>query len=178
MSKTELKKYLKTLTQAQVSEILLDVYSARKEAKEYLDFFLNPDSEAKAEVFKKKIHREFVSASGYLKRHPRRSLCKKAVADFKSFQPDPRALVDVMLYYVELAERSRRLVPSAVPEAFLEAVAVMYVDAIRVALAGGFYTDMQKRFESILQSTRRWPAWISDHIESRRHELLYNEEME
>lgn len=177
MSKTELKKYLKTLTQAQVSEILLDVYSARKEAKEYLDFFLNPDSEAKAEVFKKKIHREFVSASGYLKRHPRRSVCKKAVADFKSFQPDPRALVDVMLYYVELAERSRRVIPSAVPEAFLEAVAVIYLDAVKLAVANGFYADMRKRFENIRRSIGRWPEWIVEHIDGRSHELLCNEEM-
>ncbi|MBD5347431.1 MAG: hypothetical protein HDR92_09955 [Bacteroides sp.] len=43
MSKSALKKVLATLTSEQKDELLLALYSARKEAKEYLDFFVNPD---------------------------------------------------------------------------------------------------------------------------------------
>ena len=41
MSKTKLKKYIGELTAEQVGEILLQVYDASKEAKGWLDFYLN-----------------------------------------------------------------------------------------------------------------------------------------
>lgn len=43
MSKTALKKALASMTPEQMAELVLDLYSARPEAKEYLDFFLDPD---------------------------------------------------------------------------------------------------------------------------------------
>ena len=38
MSKAKLKKYLQTLSKEQVIEVMLELYDARKEAKEYLEF--------------------------------------------------------------------------------------------------------------------------------------------
>ena len=46
MSKAKLKKYLQTLSKEQVIEVMLELYDARKEAKEYLEFYLTPDSNA------------------------------------------------------------------------------------------------------------------------------------
>ncbi len=43
MSKAKLKKYLQTLSKEQVIEVMLELYDARKEAKEYLEFYLTPD---------------------------------------------------------------------------------------------------------------------------------------
>ena len=43
MSKVALKKYLNTLQKGEIVEMVLDLYDARKEAKEYLEYFLNPD---------------------------------------------------------------------------------------------------------------------------------------
>ena len=47
MSKIALKKYLGTLEKSEVIDVVLDLYDARKEAKEYLEYFLNPDEKAK-----------------------------------------------------------------------------------------------------------------------------------
>lgn len=41
MSKIALKKYLGTLEKSEVIDVVLDLYDARKEAKEYLEYFLN-----------------------------------------------------------------------------------------------------------------------------------------
>ena len=49
MSKAKLKKYLQTLSKEQVIEVMLELYDARKEAKEYLEFYLTPDSNAELE---------------------------------------------------------------------------------------------------------------------------------
>ena len=43
MPKVTLKKYLGTLEKSEIIDVVLDLYDARKEAKEYLDYFLNPD---------------------------------------------------------------------------------------------------------------------------------------
>lgn len=42
MSKTSLKKELKMLNEEQVKEMMLDLYTSCKEAREYLDFFVDP----------------------------------------------------------------------------------------------------------------------------------------
>ena len=45
MSKAALKKELKDFTPEQLTEVILNVYDSSKEAKAYLEFFLNPDPE-------------------------------------------------------------------------------------------------------------------------------------
>ena len=45
MSKIKLKKELQNMSREQLLDIILNVYDARKEAREYFEFFLNPDSD-------------------------------------------------------------------------------------------------------------------------------------
>ncbi len=49
MTKAQLKKHLQKLPKEQVIEVILELYDARKEAKEYLDFYTNPNEDAKLE---------------------------------------------------------------------------------------------------------------------------------
>lgn len=53
MSKAQLKKQLSALTKEQIIEVILELYDARKEAKEYLEFYLNPNEDQKLEEYKK-----------------------------------------------------------------------------------------------------------------------------
>ena len=46
MSKAKLKKHLLSLTKEQITDIVLELYDARKEAKDYLEFYLAPDCNA------------------------------------------------------------------------------------------------------------------------------------
>lgn len=61
MSKASLKKELKNFSSEQLSELILNIYSSSKEAKAYLEFFLNPDPEAfvkeKTEAIAKELRR-------------------------------------------------------------------------------------------------------------------------
>ena len=45
MSKLLLKKEIKDLTRNQLEQMILDAYDAKKEIKEYFDFYVNPDVE-------------------------------------------------------------------------------------------------------------------------------------
>ena len=49
MSKAQLKRHLTKLTKEQVIDVVMELYEARKEAKEYLDFYINPNDDAKLE---------------------------------------------------------------------------------------------------------------------------------
>ncbi len=100
MSKVQLKKYLAQLTKEEVIAILLEVYDVRKEAKEYLDFRLNPNHEAKLKEYKMLIQNEFYPRRGEPKL--RFSACRTAISDFKKLNPEAKLLADLMLYYVEM----------------------------------------------------------------------------
>ena len=99
MSKAQLKKYLLKLTKEQVVDVVIELYDARKEAKEYLDFYMNPNENNKLEEYKKIIYSEFYPSRGESK--CRFSVCRKAVSDFKKLRPSPSCIADLMLFYIE-----------------------------------------------------------------------------
>ncbi len=49
MSKAEVKKYIKSLERNSLEELMMDLYSARKEAKEYLEYVIKPNDKGKLE---------------------------------------------------------------------------------------------------------------------------------
>ena len=59
MSKAKLKKHLLSLPKELVVEIVLELYEARKEAKDYLEFYLSPNYIAELERCKRTILQEF-----------------------------------------------------------------------------------------------------------------------
>lgn len=59
MSKSTIKKLLQSMTKAEIIEMVLELYSARKEAKQYLEFYACPDEKGKLEEYKSIIREEF-----------------------------------------------------------------------------------------------------------------------
>ena len=100
MSKAKLKKYLQTLTKEQVIEVMLELYDARKEAKDYLEFYLAPDCDAELEKCKKAIQHEFFPTRGFSEK-PSFAKCRKVISDFQKLKPDPTCVADLMLFYIE-----------------------------------------------------------------------------
>ena len=101
MSKAQLKKQLKTLEKDEIIEMVIELYDARKEAKEYLEFYLNPNESSKLDEYKKIIENEFYPSCGNPK--TRFSVCRKAVNDFMKLKPAPELVADLMLFYCEQA---------------------------------------------------------------------------
>lgn len=100
MSKTKLKKYIAGLPSEQIGEILLQVYEANKEAKAWLDFYLNPDIEALSEKYRKQIHMKCYGRSGKARR-PKMRDCNQLIKSFSSIVQDPTPVSDLMLYFLE-----------------------------------------------------------------------------
>lgn len=69
MSKAKQKKYLSSLTKEQMIEVVLELYDARKEAKDYFEFYLTPDSGAELAKQKRIIEQEFSPRGGLRRTH-------------------------------------------------------------------------------------------------------------
>ena len=52
MSKATIKKLLQSMPKEEIIDMVLEMYDARKEAKEYLEFFASPDEDGKLVVYK------------------------------------------------------------------------------------------------------------------------------
>jgi len=103
MSKTELKKHLLSLTKEQVIEQVLGLYDTCKPAKEYFEYFLNPDEKAKFVKYKAVIVSEFFTNTLIGIGKLRFSVAKKAIADFRSLNPSPELLGDLIVTLPEMA---------------------------------------------------------------------------
>lgn len=100
MSKSQVKKLLAGMSKEEVVNVVMELYDARKEAKEYLEYFVNPDENSELEKFKKIVLKEF---DDDFSRNPqcRFSVCRKALSDFKKLAPSEETLAEAMVFYVE-----------------------------------------------------------------------------
>lgn len=106
MSKTLLKKELQHLDRDEVVQVLLDLYAARKEARDWLDFFADPDVDKRLDKAKESIARELNRGRGQSK--ARISHIRKTIKDFASLQPGEEATAGLMVYAIEQAYAASR----------------------------------------------------------------------
>ena len=100
MSKSKLKKELAGMTQEQVADLMVQLYEASKEAKAWLDFYLNPDIEALSEKYRKQIHLKCYGRTGKARR-PKMRDCNQLIKTFSTIVQDPVPVSDLMLYFME-----------------------------------------------------------------------------
>lgn len=103
MSKTALKKHLLSLSKEQVIELVLGLYDTSKPAKEYFEYFLNPDEKGQFEKYKAIVINEFFTNTLIGIGKLRFSEAKKAIADFRALSPSPELLGDLMVTLPEMA---------------------------------------------------------------------------
>ncbi len=100
MTKTSVKKVLQTLTKERLVNLVLKLYDGSKEAKDWLEFRIERSSAAPLEKYRKEISAQFFKRNGGFI-YPSFRTCNSLISAFKKFVPDPMAVADLMLYYVE-----------------------------------------------------------------------------
>lgn len=100
MSKATLKKAVQTLEKDQIIEMILDLYAARPEAKEYLDFWVSGDIDSKMTKAKAAIVKE-VSRRQRTRPRPRMTKIKRIIKDIVTLNPDSEAIAEIMTFAVE-----------------------------------------------------------------------------
>ena len=87
-----------SMPKEEIIGMVLEMYDARKEAKEYLEFYANPDEDGKLEEYKKIITEEFYPSRGRQEPKTRFSICRKAVSDYKKLKPSQDKLADLRCF--------------------------------------------------------------------------------
>lgn len=98
MSKAQLKKALAGMEAAEISEMVLELYDARPEAKEYLEYWLNPKPAEELEKYKLKVHRLFFTTSGKPRKRPTITSIRQLVKYFSTICFDPDMLCELYVY--------------------------------------------------------------------------------
>ena len=150
MSKAKLKKLLSTLTKEEIIDTILELYDARKEAKEYLDFYLNPNEEAKLEEYKQIIYNEFYPKRG--KPKTRFSVCKKAISEFTKLKPHPSSIADLMLFFIETGVHYT-VEYGDMWEQYYTTLENNFAKTLKFMHKNGYIKDFQPRIEQMLKDS-------------------------
>lgn len=84
----------------QISEMVLDLYAARSEAREYLDFFVSPDIEKKLEKSRSSIKKE-MSRNSKGRNKSRSTRIRRFIKDISSLNPGTEPVAEIMTFAVE-----------------------------------------------------------------------------
>lgn len=83
------------MTDEQLRQIILDAYDARKETKEYFEFFLNPDVDKLLNVLSTKLEKEF-RRTKWGRCKARTTVVKQAVNNVISLNPEPVTVINAL----------------------------------------------------------------------------------
>lgn len=101
MSKAALKKALKQMESDALVELICEMYDARREARDYLEYWIQPDPEAAFGKAREEVYKKFFYSSGKTRGLPAASDLKKLVKDYSSISFDPERIASLMLYLAE-----------------------------------------------------------------------------
>jgi hypothetical protein len=108
MSKTQLKKELQQLDKSSIINVVLDLYTAKKEARDYLDFFVDPNIDKRIDDAKTKLAKELLRGQFGRRSKARISQLRHIIKDIESLQPGTEYVADIMVYAIELAYATLR----------------------------------------------------------------------
>lgn len=159
MSKTQLKKYLKTLDHDQLVQVLLDLYDARKDAKEYLEFYMNPDIEATLEKEKKKLQRNYFTSQGRTKARMSIKEGNDIISDFIKLDAPPEAVAEMLVYHIELLV-SRMMMRHIQRETAWNSAVGMFQKAADYIASYGLEQKFARRLSRIINYVKSAPSWL------------------
>lgn len=151
MSKTQLKKELAKMTASQIGELILDLYDARPEAKEYLDFFIKPDIDSKLNKAKSLIKKE-VGRTSRGRSKMRSTKLRRLIKDISSLNPGSEAVCEIMTYTIETACAIGS--DQWIKETTQRALAKLLKDTIREADNGGMLPSYLPRIETAIKEMK------------------------
>lgn len=114
MSKARLKKQLQGMTAEQMAAMVLELYDIRKEARDFLDYWSDPEPDKWLEKWKGDVRKVFYSAGTTSRRRPVLTTLNTLVKYFITLGMDSERTSDFLLYVAEtecewLEQRWRRL---------------------------------------------------------------------
>lgn len=135
----------------QLINLVLDVYKAKKEAKDYLDFFENPDIDKRMEKARADIQKAIIRVKrGLLK--PRMLVVKDAIKSISSLSPGEEYIADIMVYAFN--EFCIGAMFGRMKDATLRSVVKLMNDTVIFADKNGLSASVLPRMQATIQSLK------------------------
>ena len=162
MSKTQLKKELQSMDAEQMRELVLDLYTARKDFKDYFEFFIDPDVEKLTEKYTlaidKELHRQ---RRGYLA--TRFSTIRKTVKEYESYGIGADHVLRLMCHVLKTAVDNERCF--YVKPAFMNGIEKTAADILK-------YGNKHLLFDAALAAVHEAATKASYVVRHRLHDML------
>ena len=145
------KKEIKKLDKDDIYSILIELIKLNKENEKFVELKLNNNNEEALAHYKNKIKNFIFQEKINLKE------AKKAISDFKKLSNEPRYILEIMLFYVEmgvqLGEES-----GDIYESFYDSMETMFGSIIKILNNNSSYIDefKPKLKEIINRSCEGW----------------------
>lgn len=100
MTKARVRKYIGSLSEQQLRDMILETYEQWKPARKWLDFYADPDVDKLDEEYRRKIDACFFRSGTARTRQD----CRKALALAKEFAmlcPEPTSVAAILLYALQ-----------------------------------------------------------------------------
>lgn len=149
MSKSQLKKELEQLSAEQLRQIITDAYGARKEIRDYFEFFLNPDADKLIERANTQIVKE-LNRSKWRRSKARVTVIKKVIKDVASLNPGEEYLMGLMMS--TLVNIGITDVYLELPQSLMNYSAALIKEYIALADKAELASQAAERIEALLQN--------------------------
>lgn len=170
MSKAALKKELANLEKEELINLILESYSARKEIKEYYEFYLDPDVNKLTEKFLNNIIKEYKRSKrgGYSK--ARISFIRSQLKEFAAFQPGYQAEIDLLfkvINYGMLFELSLYY-----SDTLQKGIAALVEQAVEIADRNQVLDNLLERFQTLFSNERTGTRYFRNYLDTHLRRYL------
>lgn len=137
----------------QISEMVLDLYAARSEAREYLDFFVSPDIEKKLDKSRSSIKKE-MSRNSKGRNKSRSTRIRRFIKDISSLNPGTEPVAEIMTFAVETfcEVGSDQIIKTSVQNGYARLLhdTIIYIND--AGLVGDYLPRIEKAVDSMSSS--------------------------
>ena len=149
MSITDIKKELKKLDKDKLIDVIISLYKINKSAKEFFDFYVNPDEKGLFQKYRQKVFEAFYPKHGYALKLKDG---KKAISDFKKLGTSSDLVIDLMLFYVEMGVKFTNDFGD-INENFYLSLENTYVQALTLMKKEDLLDKFAKRASAVIKDT-------------------------
>lgn len=137
----------------QIGEMVLDLYAARSEAREYLDFFVSPDIEKKLDKSRSLIKKE-MSRNSKGRNKSRSTRIRRFIKDISSLNPGAEPVAEIMIFAVETfcEVGSDQIIKTSVQNGYARLLhdTIIYIND--AGLVGDYLPRIEKAVDSMSSS--------------------------
>jgi len=149
MGLTDLKKELEKLDKKKLIDLITDLYKKNKSVKEFLDFYTSPNEKELFNKYRDKVFEAFYPKRGF---GLKLTDGKKAISEFKKFEPSTKLIADLMLFYVETGVDFTNDFGD-IDENFYSSLEKIYVEALTLMRNNDLLEKFANRAGKIIEET-------------------------